>query len=57
VVGGFLNKQTADDLGISEVTIGVHRSQIMRKMAARSLAELVRMADKMGIRPHGSTTK
>ena len=57
VVGGFLNKQTAEDLGISEVTIGVHRSQIMRKMAARSLAELVRMADKMGIRPHGSTTK
>lgn len=57
VVGGFLNKQTADDLGISEVTIGVHRSQIMRKMVARSLAELVRMADKMGIRPHGSTTK
>ena len=51
VVAGFLNKQTADDLGISEATIGVHRSQIMRKMAARSLAELVRMADKLGIRP------
>ena len=57
VVAGFLNKQTADDLGISEVTIGVHRSQIVRKMAARSLAELVRMADKLGVRPHGSTTK
>ena len=51
VVGGFLNKQTAGDLGTSEITIGVHRGQIMRKMGARSLAELVRMADKLGIRP------
>jgi FixJ family two-component response regulator len=50
VVGGFLNKQTAGDLGTSEITIGVHRGQIMRKMGARSLAELVRMADKLGIR-------
>jgi len=55
VVAGFLNKQTAADLGTKEVTIGVHRSQIMRKMAARSLAELVRMADKLGIRPHDAT--
>src|SRR6185436_15735436 len=52
VVAGFLNKQTAGDLGTSEITIGVHRGQIMRKMEARSLAELVRMADKLGIRPH-----
>ncbi len=51
VVEGFLNKQTAADLGTSEVTIRVHRGQIMRKMGARSLAELVRMADKLGIRP------
>jgi FixJ family two-component response regulator len=49
VVAGYLNKQTAGDLGTSEITIGVHRGQIMRKMAARSLAELVRMADKLGI--------
>ena len=49
VVSGFLNKQTAADLGTSEITIGVHRGQIMRKMAARSLAELVRMADKLGV--------
>ena len=54
VVAGFLNKQTAGDLGTSEITIGVHRGQIMRKMGARSLAELVRMADKLGIRPHGA---
>lgn len=49
VVAGFANKQTAADLGTSEITIGVHRGQIMHKMGARSLAELVRMADKLGI--------
>jgi FixJ family two-component response regulator len=49
VVAGFANKQTGADLGTSEITIGVHRGQIMRKMAARSLADLVRMADKLGI--------
>ena len=49
VVSGFANKQTAMDLGTSEITIGVHRGQIMRKLDARSLAELVRMADKLGI--------
>jgi FixJ family two-component response regulator len=49
VVAGFANKQTGADLGASEITIGVHRGQIMRKMGAKSLAELVRMADKLGI--------
>jgi len=49
VVAGFANKQAAGDLGIAENTIAVHRGQIMRKMAARSLAELVRMADKLGV--------
>ena len=49
VVAGFANKQTAADLGISEITIGVHRGRIMQKMAAKSLAELVRMAEKLGI--------
>ena len=49
VVAGFANKVTAADLGTSEITIGVHRGQIMRKMGAKSLAELVRMADKLGI--------
>jgi predicted ATPase/FixJ family two-component response regulator/DNA-binding winged helix-turn-helix (wHTH) protein len=47
VVTGAPNKQTAKDLGTSEATIGVHRHQIMRKMAAQSFAELVRMADKL----------
>jgi FixJ family two-component response regulator len=49
VVAGLANKQTAGELGTSEITIGVHRGQIMRKMGARSLAELVRMADKLGV--------
>ena len=51
VVAGFANKRTAGELGTSEVTIGVHRGQIMRKMGARSLAELVRFADTLGIPP------
>ena len=49
VVAGYANKVTAADLGTSEITIGVHRGQIMRKMEAKSLAELVRMADKLGV--------
>jgi FixJ family two-component response regulator len=49
VVAGLLNKQTAAELGNSEITIQVHRGQIMRKMAASSLAELVKMAGKLGI--------
>lgn len=50
VVAGFLSKQTAAELGTSEITIRVHRGQIMRKMQAQSLADLIRMADKLGIR-------
>ena len=49
VVRGFLNKQTAGELGTSEITIRIHRGQIMRKMAADSLADLVRLAAKLGI--------
>lgn len=51
VVGGLLNKQAAALLGITEVTLQIHRSQIMRKMQSSSLAALVRMADALGITP------
>jgi len=49
VVSGFLNKQSAAELGISEVTLQIHRSKIMRKMQADSLPELVRIAEKLQI--------
>jgi FixJ family two-component response regulator len=49
VVGGLLNKQAAAELGISEVTLQVHRRNVMHKMAATSLADLVRMAERLEI--------
>jgi FixJ family two-component response regulator len=49
VVAGYLNKQAASELGISEVTFQIHRGNIMRKTGAHSLAELVRMASKLEI--------
>jgi RNA polymerase sigma factor (sigma-70 family) len=53
VVIGTPNKQIAAQLGLSEMTVKVHRSQVMRKMRAKTLIDLVRMADKLGV----STTK
>jgi FixJ family two-component response regulator len=47
VVTGMLNKQIAAELGLSEMTVKVHRAQVMRKMNAPSLAELVRIADSL----------
>jgi FixJ family two-component response regulator len=48
VVVGRLNKQIASELGLAEVTVKAHRSQLMHKMGAKSLPELVRMADRLG---------
>ncbi len=50
VTAGLMNKQIAAKLGVSEITVKVHRGNVMRKMGARSLADLVRMADILGIR-------
>jgi FixJ family two-component response regulator len=50
VTAGLMNKQIAGELGVSEITVKVHRGNVMRKMGAKSLAELVRMADAMGVR-------
>ena len=49
VVAGQANKQIAAELGLSVVTVKVHRGQVMRKMLAKSVAELVRMADRLGV--------
>lgn len=51
VVSGQLNKQIAAELAVSQMTVKVHRGQIMRKMRANSLPELVRMADRLGVHP------
>jgi FixJ family two-component response regulator len=48
VTTGKLNKQVAGDLGVSEITVKAHRGSVMRKMGARSIADLVRMADALG---------
>jgi len=60
VVAGRLNKQIAAEIGITEATVKLHRGQVMRKMHVRSLAELVRMADKLQLRhpePQPPSTK
>ena len=49
VVAGLLNKQIAGQLGTSEASVKVHRQHVMEKIGAGSLAELVRMGDKLGI--------
>jgi FixJ family two-component response regulator len=49
VVAGLLNKQIGAELGTSEATVKIHRHQVMEKMGAASLPELVMMADRLGI--------
>ena len=52
VLDGLMNKQIAAKLGVSEITVKVHRGHMMQKMKARSVIELVAMADRLGIRHH-----
>jgi FixJ family two-component response regulator len=49
VVSGLMNKQAAAELGISEVTLQIHRSKVVQKMKARSIADLVRMAERLNV--------
>jgi FixJ family two-component response regulator len=49
VVQGLMNKQIAGFLGLSEITVKIHRGQVMRKMAVRSVADLVRAAERLGL--------
>jgi FixJ family two-component response regulator len=49
VTAGLMNKQAAAELGLSEITVKIHRGQVMRKMSAKSLADLVRMAESLGL--------
>jgi FixJ family two-component response regulator len=49
VTAGLMNKQVAGEIGVSEITVKIHRGHAMRKMGARSLADLVRMAETLGI--------
>jgi FixJ family two-component response regulator len=50
VTAGYANKRVGADLGAAEATIKLHRARVMQKMKAESLADLVRMADKLGLR-------
>ena len=51
VASGLMSKQIAGQIGLSEITVKVHRSHIMKKMGARSVADLVRMAEALGVKP------
>ncbi|MFS8975390.1 response regulator transcription factor [Cupriavidus necator] len=51
VVAGLMNKQIASEMNLSEITVKIHRGQVMKKMAARSVADLVRKSESLGVNP------
>jgi FixJ family two-component response regulator len=51
VTSGLMNKQIATEIGLSEITVKIHRSHLTKKMGARSVADLVRMAEALGVKP------
>jgi FixJ family two-component response regulator len=53
VTTGLMNKQIAADMGVTEITVKIHRGHVMRKMKAKSLAELVLMAETLGMHRGG----
>ncbi|HTI19137.1 MAG TPA: response regulator [Trinickia sp.] len=52
VISGLMNKQIAAQMNLSEITVKIHRGQVMKKMAARSVPDLVRKAEALGVEPH-----
>ena len=56
VTAGLMNKQVAAEVGLSEITVKIHRGHLMRKMGVRSLADLVRAAEALGLRPTKTST-
>jgi FixJ family two-component response regulator len=57
VAEGYLNKQTAFELGTAEKTVKVHRARVMSKLQVGSVAELVRLVDHLGLKTHGSSAR
>jgi FixJ family two-component response regulator len=57
VVAGMLNKQIGHELGITEITVKIHRAQVVSKMKAKSVPDLVRMCERLGLEPMQSATK
>lgn len=56
VIAGLMNKQIAAQMNLSEITVKIHRGQVMKKMAARSVPDLVRKAEALGVEPHRTRT-